>query len=103
MNGYTSRPTTSAVWPTARRPVTVMPSRLVGRPLAQQAVRAEHEHEDEDREHDRVGPARGDVLVAPRREESDDEAAEGSTPHAADAAEHGGREGAQPGLVAHPP
>src|SRR5881397_1905234 len=86
---------------TFSRPVTG--SRLVGRPLAEQPVGPEDQDDDEDREHDRVGPARGDVLVAPRGQKADEEAAEGGAAHAADPAEYGGGEGAQPGLVAHPP
>src|SRR5438874_13742903 len=102
-NGYSSRPATSAVRPIARRAVGLTPSRLVGGRLAEEPARTEDEDQDQDREDDRVGPARGDVLVAPRREEADDEAAEGGAAHAADAAQHGGGEGAQTRLVPHPP
>src|SRR2546425_10769556 len=98
-NGYASRATTSAGGPR----LSLTRSRLVRRPFAEQAVRTEHEDDDENREDDRVGPARGDVLVAPRGEEADDEPAEGGARHAADAAEHRGGEGAQAGLVTHPP
>src|SRR3989449_7370827 len=98
-NGYASRATTSAGGPR----LSLTPSRLVRRPFAEQAVRTEHEDDDENREDDRVGPAGGDVLVAPRGQEADDEPAEGGAAHAADAAQHGRGEGAQPRLIAHPP
>src|SRR5919201_5927849 len=78
-------------------------SYLVGRPLAEQAVGAEDEDQDQDREDDGVRPSGGDVLVAPRGEEPDEEAAEGGAWHVTDPAEHGGGERAQPGLIPHPP
>src|SRR5207245_9538465 len=90
----------------ARRPAPssgALASYLVGRPRAQQALGPEDEHEDEDREDDRVGPASGDVLVAPRRQEPDEETAERGAGHVADAAEDSRGEGAQACLVAHPP
>src|SRR5919108_6626238 len=43
------------------------------------------------------------VMIAPRGQKADHETAERGAAHAADAAEHGRGEGAQPCLVAHPP
>src|SRR5437879_13042621 len=102
-NGYSSRPATSAVQPIARRAVALTPSRLVGGRLAEESARTEDEDQDENREDDRVGPAGRDVLVAPRRQESDEESAERRARHVADATEHGGGEGAEARLVPHPP
>src|SRR2546428_12614336 len=101
--GYTIRAATTAAHQSGRRAMTVAASALRGRSLTHEAVGTEDQHEDEDREDERVGPPRGDVLVAPRRQESDEQAAERGAGHVADAAEHGRGEGPEPGLVAHPP
>src|SRR5207249_12004410 len=102
-NGYATRAATSAAHPSGRRALTVTGSHLFGRALAHEAVGTEDEDENEDREDDRVGPAGGNVLVAPRRQEADEEAAERRARHVADAAEHGRGECPETGLVAHPP
>src|SRR6266849_2683323 len=78
-------------------------SRLVRSALAKESLRPENQDQDQDREDDRVRPARRDVLVAPRGEEADQKSAESGPGHAANAAQHGRGEGAEAGLVAHPP
>src|SRR5579875_317284 len=40
--------------------------RLVGSQDTEQARRAEHQHQNQDREDDHIGPANGDVLAAQR-------------------------------------
>src|SRR6185436_20335728 len=78
-NGYASRAATSSEIETTCRPFIWPGSHLVHRALAEESVRSEDEHQDQDREDDGVGPPRGDVLVAPRRQEPDDQAAEGGS------------------------
>src|SRR6185503_809695 len=102
-NGYASRAVTSSEIEATCRPFIWPGSHLVHRALAEESVRPEDEHQDQDREDDGVGPPRGDVLVAPRRQEPYDQAAEGGSRHVADAAEHGGGERPETGLVPHVP
>src|SRR5262249_57418401 len=78
-------------------------SHLVQHALAQEPAGAEDEHEDQDREDDGVGPARGDVLVAPRRKEADEKTSQRRAWHVADPPEDGGGERTKARLVADVP
>jgi hypothetical protein len=72
--------------------------------MPEQALRAEHEDQDQDREDDRLRPVRTGRM--PREtlvevlDEADHESAERCAGEVADAAEHGGGEGEEPDLEA---
>src|SRR6516162_169590 len=67
---------------------------------AEEAARRKHEDENQDRENDYVGPAHRNQLTAEALDQPDDEAADHRAGDAADAAEHGRREGPQAGRIA---
>src|SRR5262249_35522337 len=75
-------------------------SRLRWRRAAEKAGRAEHEHQDQDREDDDVGPAHRKILAAEGFDQSDRHASEHRSGNVTDAAKHRGREGAQAGGIA---
>src|SRR5215469_12255029 len=76
--------------------VTVMALMLLRRTLAQEAMRAEHQDQDQDRENDGVGPPGRDKLVAPGGEKADQESAECSSRHVPYPSQNGGGERPQP-------
>src|SRR5215469_5387767 len=63
--------------------------RLAGRDAPEQSRRLEHQHEDQDREDDHVGPGRGDELSAHRLDQAYQHAAHHGARHVADATQHG--------------
>src|SRR5262245_57781047 len=74
------------------------------RPFAEQALRPEHEDQDQDREHDRLRPVApggmpGEALVV-RLNEADADRAENRARQVPDSAEHRRREGDEPELEA---
>src|SRR5271166_669663 len=75
-------------------------SRFCRRGAAEETGRREDEHQDQDRENDHIGPAHGDQLTAQRFDQPDQYAAHHRAGDAADATQHGRREGSQPGGVA---
>src|SRR6185437_7299237 len=66
----------------------------------QQPGGLEHQHQDQDREDDDVGPADGHELSAHAFDESDQDAADHRADDVADAAEHRGGKGAEPRRIA---
>src|SRR5258708_15275885 len=70
------------------------------RRAAEEPGGAEHQHQNQDREDDHVGPAHGDELAAQGFDEADQQPAQHRAGDVADAAENGGGEGPEPRGVA---
>src|SRR5689334_25222048 len=86
-----------------QRAVTDVSLMLLRNAFPQKSVGAEHQNQDQDGEHDGIGPSGGDELVAPGGEHADQKSSERRSSNIADPSQHRGGERPQTGLVAHPP